>query len=239
MRRMQTWSITFHGAAGVISSVDTGESQFVVGTETASDVITVRGEGVAGRHAWVWIRTEGLQVEALGGGTLVNGYSIMERVEVEYPASVQVGEITLVIEVRAVQPAPVSPTSNSMDITVARRAVTANKASLDVAVPERTSKNAIVQPQLTDLGSSESAPLQSEYKLVREIARGGMGQIYFCEDAQLERQVAVKVSSVSEGTEDLRFIKQAKVLAQLAHPKIVPVHNIGVNSKGRPFYSMN
>jgi hypothetical protein len=43
---MQTWSITLHGPAGVISSVDTGESQFVVGTETASDVFTIQGEGV-------------------------------------------------------------------------------------------------------------------------------------------------------------------------------------------------
>jgi tetratricopeptide (TPR) repeat protein len=65
-----------------------------------------------------------------------------------------------------------------------------------------------------------------------------MGQIYFGEDPQLERQVAVKVSSVSEDGEDPRFSKEAKVLAQLAHPNIVPIHNIGVDAQGRPFYSM-
>ena len=86
---MQTWSITFHGPAGVISTVDTGESQFVIGTETASDVFTVQGEGVMIRHAWVWISKAGVQVEDLGGGTLVNGYQITERVQVEYPASVR------------------------------------------------------------------------------------------------------------------------------------------------------
>jgi hypothetical protein len=47
---MQTWSITLHGPAGVISSVDTDESQFVIGTETASDVFTVHGERVTERH---------------------------------------------------------------------------------------------------------------------------------------------------------------------------------------------
>jgi serine/threonine protein kinase len=73
---------------------------------------------------------------------------------------------------------------------------------------------------------------------VREIARGGMGQIYFGEDPQLERQVAVKVSSISEDGEDPRFSKEAKVLAQLAHPNIVPIHNIGMDTQGRPFYSM-
>jgi hypothetical protein len=94
---MQTWSITLYGPAGVISTVDTGESKFVVGTETASDVFTVNGEGVTERHAWVWISEAGLHVEDLGGGTLVNGYQINERVQVEYPASVQVSDVCEVI----------------------------------------------------------------------------------------------------------------------------------------------
>ena len=70
---MYKWSITLHGPSGIISTVDTGESQFVIGKETASDVFTVQGEGVMPRHAWVWISEAGLQVEDLGGGTLVNG----------------------------------------------------------------------------------------------------------------------------------------------------------------------
>ena len=83
---VQTWPITLHGPSGVISSVDTGGSQFVIGTKTASDVFTVQVEGIAPRHAWIWISEAGLQVEDLGGGTLVNGYQITERVQVEYPA---------------------------------------------------------------------------------------------------------------------------------------------------------
>jgi serine/threonine protein kinase len=65
-----------------------------------------------------------------------------------------------------------------------------------------------------------------------------MGQIYFGEDPQLKRHVAVKVSSVSEAGEDPRFSKEAEVLAQLAHPNIVPIYNIGVDAQSRPFYSM-
>ena len=57
---------------------------------------------------------------------------------------------------------------------------------------------------------------------MKEIARSGTGQIYFGEDPQLERQVAGKVCSISEGGEDPRFTKEAKVLALLAHPNIVP-----------------
>jgi serine/threonine protein kinase len=207
-------------------------------------VFNVHGDGVTARHAWVWIGEAGLQVEDLGGGTQVNGYQINERVQVEYPASVQVGELTLVIEVKAVQPVVVSPTPSSLDITIPQRAVTKSKASLDVTVPQRTSTRSPVQKTAStgapsaQSSSTDKASTLCEYTLVREIARGGMGQIYFGEDPQLERQVAVKVSSVSEDGEDPRFSKEAKVLAQLAHPNIVPIHNIGVDAQGRPFYSM-
>jgi serine/threonine protein kinase len=237
---MQTWSITLHGRSGIISAVDTGEAQFVVGTETASDVFTVVCEGVLARHAWVWISEAGLQVEDLGGGTLVNGYQITERVQVEYPASVQVGEVTLVIEVKDVQPAAVAHTPCSMDITIPQRAVSKTKASMDVTIPQRSptrSNLANVSRAETAIAANE-APLQGKYTLIREIARGGMGRIYFGEDPQLKRNVAVKVSSVSEAGEDPRFSKEAEVLAQLAHPNIVPIHNIGVDAQGRPFYSM-
>ena len=219
---MLTWSITLHGPSGIISTIDTGEAQFVIGTETASDVFTIHGEGVAARHAWVWISEAGLQVEDLGGGTLVNGYHITERVQVEYPASVQVGELTLVIEVKLVQPVVVSPTLSSLDITIPQRAVAKSKASLEVTIPQRTPTRSNVQKiASTGVSSADSkAPNKAsptcEYTLVREIARGGMGQIYFGEDPQLKRNVAVKVSSVSEGGEDPRFSKEAEVLAQLA-----------------------
>ena len=53
--QMRQWSITPHGPSGIIKTVDTGESQFVIGTEIASDVFTIQGEGIMPRHAWVWI----------------------------------------------------------------------------------------------------------------------------------------------------------------------------------------
>jgi len=152
-----------------------------------------------------------MQVEDLGGGTLVNGHAITERVEVEYPASVQVGSITLVVEEKVA----------AVDISPAEAIVT------------------LPGPQgVVRQGGRSVAAHRGEYELVREIARGGMGQIYFGEDPQLERQVAVKVSSVSYGGEDPRFSKEAKVLAHLAHPNIVPIYNIGVDAQSRPFYSM-
>ncbi|MEI6714626.1 MAG: WD40 repeat domain-containing serine/threonine-protein kinase [Verrucomicrobiota bacterium] len=86
--------------------------------------------------------------------------------------------------------------------------------------------------------SAGSADAHVAYALLKEIARGGMGQIYEGNDPQLARQVAVKVSSLAQGGEDPRFAQEAKVLAKLAHPNIVPVYNLGTDSQGRPFYSM-
>ena len=215
---MQTWSLTLHGPGGVLSQFDSQETQFVLGTEEASDVLRVSGEGVAPRHAWLWIAEGRMQVEDLAGGTLVNGHPIGGLVEVEYPASVQVGDSTLVVELKSEGAEP------SVDWT------------RSPGVPE----NAEGQTGVLEGGGSSagSAPLRGEYRLVREIARGGMGLIYSGEDLQLKRQVAVKVSSLDAGGEDLRFAKEAEVLAHLAHPNIVPIYTIGVDSQGRPYYSM-
>ena len=68
---MKQWSLTLHGPSGILSTVDSGKTQFVIGTEEAADVFTVTGDDVAPRHAWVWLADERMQVEDLGGGTLV------------------------------------------------------------------------------------------------------------------------------------------------------------------------
>ena len=231
---MQLWSITLHGPSGAFSSVETPESQFVIGTETGTDVFTVEGEGIIARHAWVWISGEGMQVEDLGGGTLVNGHAVSERVQVEYPASVQIGEVTLFVEAKESLP------DASLAVTIPQRTPTKNTANLAVTIPQRSPNNGKTSQPAARWQSSggDEASTFCKYTLVREIARGGMGQIYFGEDSQLDRQVAVKVSSISEGGEDPRFSKEAKVLAHLAHPNIVPIYSIGVDAQSRPFYSM-
>ncbi len=227
-RLMHHWSFTLHGPSGILSTLEAGETQFVMGTEQAADVWTLAGEGVALRHALVRVAAGRMQVEDLAGGTLVNGHPITGRVEAEYPASVQVGEVTLVVEQKSEDP------SQAATIVQSPRQKGAPFDDLEVTV---VTPRAAQQPVV--VGANQSyADHHGRYALVKEIARGGMGQIYFGEDPQLERQVAVKVSSISEGGEDPRFTKEAKVLALLAHPNIVPIHTMGVDAQGRPFYSM-
>ena len=121
------WSLTLHGPGGILSQFDSAEAQFVLGTEESPDVLTVAGEGIAPRNTWVWIAEGRMQVEDIAGGTLVNGHSIEGRVEAEYPASVQVGDVTLVVEVKEVAAEP------SVDVTIPQR--TPTKTALSAPRP--------------------------------------------------------------------------------------------------------
>ena len=76
------------------------------------------------------------------------------------------------------------------------------------------------------------------YELKRELARGGMGLVYEGYDQHLARRVAVKVSALKSGRSDPRFIREARVLALLAHPNIVPIYNLGQDASGRSCYGM-
>ena len=80
----------------------------------------------------------------------------------------------------------------------------------------------------------------TRYRLLDRIARGGMGVVYAAEDQTLQRRVALKVLDVSTSDGDLanRLIREARVLAALEHPGIVPVHDVGTLADGRVFYTM-
>jgi eukaryotic-like serine/threonine-protein kinase len=80
----------------------------------------------------------------------------------------------------------------------------------------------------------------TRYRLLERIARGGMGVVYSAEDEKLERRVALKVLDVPDTDGELtnRLIREALVLAQLEHPGIVPVHDVGTLPDGRVFYTM-
>src|SRR6202158_2451542 len=80
----------------------------------------------------------------------------------------------------------------------------------------------------------------TRYQLLEPIARGGMGVVYAALDEMLDRRVALKVLDVPVADGDLarRLNREARVLARLEHPGIVPVHDVGTLSDGRVFYAM-
>jgi serine/threonine protein kinase len=193
---MSQWKITITDSSGNCRVAEVSAGKLVVGTDPGCG-LCVAGEGVEPEHADMWFGGEHLRVQDRGtaSGTVVDGFLINAKVKVEYPVTVQIGSLRLLVEV--------------------------------------------FSEPVVDLSREETAvKISMEYGLKEEIARGGMGRIYLGEDPLLKRTVAIKVSTVSYGGEDPRFVKEAKVLAALAHPSIVPIYNIGEESEGHPFYAM-
>ena len=78
-----------------------------------------------------------------------------------------------------------------------------------------------------------------KYVISRTVARGGMGVIKSAHEATLQREVAMKLMLDDSKTASFdRFCQEAQVTAQLEHPNIVPVHELGINEEGKPFYTM-
>ena len=91
-------------------------------------------------------------------------------------------------------------------------------------------REAADSPDLTD----------TRYRLVGKLGQGGMGGVYCVEDSELERKVALKVISVSDpdGAWTARLVQEARIIARLEHPGIVPVHDAGTLPDSRPYYTM-
>jgi serine/threonine protein kinase len=75
--------------------------------------------------------------------------------------------------------------------------------------------------------------LATQYELIEFLGRGGMGAVYRVRDTRLDRQVALKVLDFPEPVP-----AEAKLLAQLEHPGIVPVYDAGTLPDGRPYFAM-
>ncbi|MBA3697316.1 MAG: protein kinase [Planctomycetes bacterium] len=65
-----------------------------------------------------------------------------------------------------------------------------------------------------------------------------MGAIIKAQDRDLRRQVAMKVMLLEGKEHHLRFVEEAQITGQLEHPGIVPVHELGVDRQGKPFFTM-
>ena len=80
----------------------------------------------------------------------------------------------------------------------------------------------------------------TRYNVLGYLDRGGMGSVWLAEDTVLKRRVALKVLDLVATTDDLaaRLFQEARILAALEHPGIVPVHDAGTLADGRAFYCM-
>lgn len=79
------------------------------------------------------------------------------------------------------------------------------------------------------------------YQRLRAVARGGLGQVWLANDQHLGRDVAVKemLPQAQQSPQAVdRFVREAQITGQLAHPGIVPIYELSRNEDGSLFYAM-
>jgi serine/threonine protein kinase/WD40 repeat protein/tetratricopeptide (TPR) repeat protein len=90
-------------------------------------------------------------------------------------------------------------------------------------------------------GAEEAVPgVLGDFRILREVGRGGMGVVYEAEQVSLNRRVALKVlpfAATLDPRQLERFRHEARAAALLHHPHIVPVHGVGCE-RGVHYYAM-
>ena len=115
----------------------------------------------------------------------------------------------------------------------------------DQAACRRTDGSSAVR--LGSAGSSGSGPASAagessevpekigRYRVLRELAHGGFGRVYVARDDELARNVAIKVPHrhrVAEPRDVQAYLAEARLVARLDHPAIVPVYDVGRTEDG-------
>ncbi|MBD3240950.1 MAG: protein kinase, partial [Chitinivibrionales bacterium] len=94
-----------------------------------------------------------------------------------------------------------------------------------------------IPSQLSDRAETEGP----RFSIVEKIGSGATSHVYAVRDNNLARTIAVKFLKQSRGRSGKaqeRFLHEARVTAQLEHPNIMPIHDIGLDSHSRLFFTM-
>jgi len=114
--------------------------------------------------------------------------------------------------------------------------------------PLPATDDTLAQPARSDTlvssgGMTTGAPVRlslSKYELGGLLGRGGMGDIVSGRDKTIGRDVAIKQLRTDTPNAEAvaRFLREARIQARLEHPSIVPVHELGYDAQGVPYFTM-
>ena len=109
------------------------------------------------------------------------------------------------------------------------------------ALPAAGAQDLLSPTRAFEAGPSRATVLAAQgerYGLKHFHARGGMGEVWLAEDRHFNRLVALKRLRTDRPGLEERFGSEARITGQLEHPAIVPVHDLGQDAEGHPFYVM-
>ncbi|MGE0434034.1 MAG: serine/threonine-protein kinase, partial [Planctomycetota bacterium] len=133
------------------------------------------------------------------------------------------------------------PDSPSFDPTVPRRGGRRGQPARvdDVAPTLPASQRATVRAGSARVaGATPPAGRSDRFAIGAELGRGGMGTVRLAEDPALQRELAVKFLQAPGADSAAQFVEEAQITAQLQHPNIVPVYELGHDASGRPWLAM-
>ena len=112
--------------------------------------------------------------------------------------------------------------------------------------PPRFSRKDIITvpggpPSRRDPGGMPGLASEARYRVEKVLGRGGVGQVVAVRDREIGRAVARKTLRDGALADDAlvrKFLIEARVTAQLEHPNIIPIYDLGVSVDGTPFYTM-
>lgn len=120
------------------------------------------------------------------------------------------------------------------DLTVTLPPAPPGRADAEPLVPLASRGSVVTTRPSADDAPSAGARL-GRYVLLEELGAGGMGVVYAAHDPELHRKVAIKL--LRSARNDARLLREARALAQLSHPNIVAVYDVG-QVEGRVFLAM-
>ena len=167
-------------------------------------------EEIAHTHARLVLTDDSVKIEDLGSasGTRVGGKEVNQATELAVPGLVELGSTILEI--------------------------------LPLGDDDSTAGEAGAPDDLSE-GRLEQSLKGRRYEVGYTISHGSMGAIHGARDLNLGRTVAMKVmlGDQSANRQNLaRFVREARVMGQLEHPNIAPVHELAVGDDNRVYYTM-
>ncbi|MEM6930966.1 MAG: serine/threonine-protein kinase, partial [Myxococcota bacterium] len=114
-------------------------------------------------------------------------------------------------------------------------------ATLDQAFPDRTPVDLSLDPDVPPPTAQLEEWIADRYRDLGPLGQGGVGEVRRVHDVALNRTLAMKTvrrSLLDQPLALARFLDEAQASAQLQHPNIVPVHDVGVLPDGRPWFTM-